>query len=208
MTADEIASPLYLLLLVFRENIDRWCKWKECESNWVCDPSLLWLRVSAQLHGFCHHTGRRLKERLLTTSFLSFWKLGVPRPVTIEYKSHCEMCLEKWFIPGSHPVDACGIGWIMSTLLDHFEIMLLTLNPVVPQPALWPIAMSLRPEDPLEYRKGFKNPKDGRPASRRASFNKATNPAKVGHAAEVPPMRADVPLRKILKWSPCAETSG
>jgi len=68
--------------------------------------------------------------------------------------------------------------------------------------------ISFRPENPLEYRKGFKNPKGGKPTFRRASFNKATNPANAGDEAEVPPMRMALPLRKILKRSDCAETSG
>ena len=60
----------------------------------------------------------------------------------------------------------------------------------------------------MVYNKGFKKPKDGKPAFRRASFNKATIPVKVGDEAEVPPMRNGCPARKILKLSACAETSG
>jgi hypothetical protein len=70
------------------------------------------------------------------------------------------------------------------------------------------MVMSFKPANPLEYRNGFKKPKDGKPAFRRASFNKETNPVKVGAEQEVPPMRIAWPSRKILKSSPCAATSG
>jgi hypothetical protein len=70
------------------------------------------------------------------------------------------------------------------------------------------MVMSLRAANPLEYRKGFKNPKDGRPAFKRTSFNKATNPAKVGDDAEVPPIKNASPPTKTLNRSPCAATSG
>ena len=95
----------------------------------------------------------------------------------------------------------------MSALLEK-TYGLLTLNPSVPQPELWPTVMSFRPANPLEYRKGFKKPMVGKPAFRRASFNKETIPVKVGAEAEVPPVRFAIPSRKILKLSPCAETSG
>jgi len=68
--------------------------------------------------------------------------------------------------------------------------------------------MSFNPKNPLEYRKGFKNPKGGKPAFRRTSFNKATNPANAGDEAEVPPMRVVFPPMKTLNLSPCAATSG
>jgi hypothetical protein len=64
------------------------------------------------------------------------------------------------------------------------------------------------PANPLEYRNGFKKPKGGKPADRRASFNKETIPAKVGEEQEVPSTRVTVPLRMILYFSPCAATSG
>ena len=70
------------------------------------------------------------------------------------------------------------------------------------------MVMSFKPLNPLEYKNGFKKPKDGKPAFRRASFNKETNPVKVGAEQEVPPMRIARPSRKILKLSPCAATSG
>ena len=70
------------------------------------------------------------------------------------------------------------------------------------------MVISFRPANPLEYRKGFKKPKGDKPAFKRASFNKETNPVNVGAEAEVPPTRTGVPLIKILKLSDCAETSG
>ena len=70
------------------------------------------------------------------------------------------------------------------------------------------MVISFRPANPLEYRKGFKKPKGGKPAVKRASFNKETNPVKVGDAQEVPSTRVAFPSRKILKFSPCAATSG
>ena len=59
------------------------------------------------------------------------------------------------------------------------------------------MVMSFRPQNPLEYRKGFKNPNDGKPAFMRASFNKAIIAAKVGVEAEVPLISPGSPLRKI-----------
>ena len=70
------------------------------------------------------------------------------------------------------------------------------------------MVMSFRPLNPLEYKNGFKKPKDGKPAFRRTSFNKETNPVKVGAAQEVPPMRVACPPTKTLKLSPCVATSG
>ena len=44
--------------------------------------------------------------------------------------------------------------------LDHIaKVILLTLNPSVPQPELWPMVISFRPANPVAYRKGFKKPK-------------------------------------------------
>ena len=70
------------------------------------------------------------------------------------------------------------------------------------------MVISFRPANPLEYRNGFKKPKDDKLAFRRASFSKETNPVKVGAEQEVPLMRTAFPSRKILKFSPCAATSG
>ena len=47
----------------------------------------------------------------------------------------------------------------------------------------------------------MRKPKVGRPFSIRASFKRATIPAKVGEAAEVPPIETARPDRKILKKS-------
>jgi hypothetical protein len=60
------------------------------------------------------------------------------------------------------------------------------------------MVISFKPLNPTEYKNGFKKPKDGKPALRRASFNKETNPAKVGAEQEVPPMSVACPSRKIL----------
>lgn len=49
------------------------------------------------------------------------------------------------------------------------------------------------------YNNGFKNPKEGSPRVRRASFRSATIPAKVGDAADVPPMETGWPDKIILK---------
>jgi hypothetical protein len=69
------------------------------------------------------------------------------------------------------------------------------LKPVVPQPELCPIVTSLKVAAALEeYKRGFKNPRGGRPLRRRASFQRATMPAKAGDEAEVPPIRIGLPL--------------
>ena len=60
----------------------------------------------------------------------------------------------------------------------------------------------------LEYRKGLRNPSGALPAERRAELSRETMPAKVGAAAEVPPMETASPERKILKRSAWAATSG
>ena len=60
------------------------------------------------------------------------------------------------------------------------------------------MVMSFRPANPLEYRNGFKKPKGGKPAFRRASFNKDIIPVKVGVEAEVPSMVVTSPLTNIL----------
>ena len=60
----------------------------------------------------------------------------------------------------------------------------------------------------VEYNQGFKNPSGESPLERRASFNRLTIDAKVGVAAEVPPMRIACPCKNILKLSAIAATSG
>ena len=62
--------------------------------------------------------------------------------------------------------------------------------------------------DPIEYRKGFKKPKGGKSAFRRASFNKETIPVKVGEAQKVLLSWPDSPSKKNLNLSACAATSG
>ena len=107
------------------------------------------------------------------------------------------------------PIPPSPVELDNSVLLDHFQnLALQTSNPRVPQPALLPTVMSFRPANPLEYRNGFKKPMGDKPAFRRASFNKATIAVKVGDEQEVPPMSSASPFQKILKLSPCAETSG
>lgn len=69
----------------------------------------------------------------------------------------------------------------------------LTLNPSVPHPGLFPTVISVNPALPVEYRKGFKKPSGGRLLDSRTSFNKLTNPAKVGEDAEVPPINPGWP---------------
>lgn len=66
---------------------------------------------------------------------------------------------------------------------------MLTLKPIVPHPALLPTVISLKPAPSKLYNKGFKNPRDPRPALNLASLSIATNPAKAGDDAEVPPIR-------------------
>ena len=100
-----------------------------------------------------------------------------------------------------HPIppSPVKIEQIMSAFVRSLpKIYLLTLNPSVPQPPLLPTVISFRPLNPLEYRNGFKKPKGDKPAFRRASFNRATIPLKVGAEAEVPPIRIGVLPIKIL----------
>src|SRR5882762_3337605 len=61
-----------------------------------------------------------------------------------------------------------------------------TLKPVVPQPGLLPEVTSLKAPESLEYKRGFKNPKEGFPFESRASFNIDIIPANAGAAADVP----------------------
>jgi hypothetical protein len=68
--------------------------------------------------------------------------------------------------------------------------------------------MSLKAAVPFEYIKGFKKPRGGFPAAIRASFRRATIPAKVGEDAEVPPIKIVRRWRTISKLSPWAATSG
>ena len=75
--------------------------------------------------------------------------------------------------------------------------MLHTLNPGVPQPGLFPAVISLNPLAPTVYKRGFKNPRGGNPLDNLASFSKLTIPAKAGEDADVPPIEAARPLKKI-----------
>lgn len=68
--------------------------------------------------------------------------------------------------------------------------------------------MSFSPATPVLYKRGFKNPSGDKSAEMRASFRRETIPAKVGVAAEVPPMEMGEPERKMRKKSPWAATSG
>ena len=88
-----------------------------------------------------------------------------------------------------------GLTWIPSLCsLQNFELgclyaggkAVLTLNPSVPQPGACPTVMSVRPVMPLEYKRGFRNPKGGWPEDMRASFNIAMIAAAAGAEADVP----------------------
>ena len=68
------------------------------------------------------------------------------------------------------------------------------MNPEVPHPAEFPMVISLKPAEPLEYMNGLRKPSGGRLLLNRTSFSRATKPANVGVAADVPPMRAAAPL--------------
>jgi len=50
------------------------------------------------------------------------------------------------------------------------------------------------------YKKGFRNPRAGSPRDSRASLRKDTKDAKVGEAAEVPPVNAFFPFNTIKKF--------
>ena len=78
---------------------------------------------------------------------------------------------------------------------------MLTLNPGVPQPPLFPIVMSFMPANPFEYKNGLRKPKGGMPAFKRTSLSNATNPVKAGEEAEVPPIRKAWPPMKTLNKS-------
>ena len=73
-------------------------------------------------------------------------------------------------------------------------------KPFVLHPGLSPLVMSWNALG-FAYRNGFRKPSDGRPAERRALLRRLMKPAKVGAAADVPPMRPDSPPTKILKRS-------
>ena len=77
-----------------------------------------------------------------------------------------------------------------------------TLKPSVPHPGLFPIKISVNPSKPLEYRKGFMKPREGKPFDSRTLLRRLTMPANVGADAEVPPTSPDSPPTKIRKLSP------
>ena len=88
---------------------------------------------------------------------------------------------------------------------------LVALNPGVPHPGLFPVVISLNARGSsasIAYTSGFKNPSGGRPLDSRAELSSETMPANVGEDADVPPMRAGRPVRKMRRKSPCAATSG
>ena len=83
-----------------------------------------------------------------------------------------------------------------------------TLNPGVPHPGAFPAVISLNPFPFNVYRSGLRKPRELFPAAIRASFKSAMNAANEGDAADVPPINAARPPRKIRKDSDCAATSG
>ena len=83
-----------------------------------------------------------------------------------------------------------------------------TLNPGVPHPGAFPAVMSLNPFPFNVYMSGLRKPRGLFPAAIRASFKSAMNAANEGDAADVPPISAGRPPRKIRKDSDCAATSG
>lgn len=60
----------------------------------------------------------------------------------------------------------------------------------------------------MEYSIGLRKPMGDLPAASCASFRRATMPANVGAAAEVPPINAGRPWKKIKKLLDWADTSG
>ena len=83
-----------------------------------------------------------------------------------------------------------------------------TLKPGVPHPGAFPLVTSFKPGPPIEYSIGLRKPSGGFRAASCASFRRATMPATVGVDAEVPPINAGEPWKKIRKFSDWAETSG
>ena len=83
-----------------------------------------------------------------------------------------------------------------------------TLKPGVPHPGAFPAVMSLNPFPFNVYMSGLRKPRGLFPAAIRASFRSAMNAANEGDAADVPPISAARPPRKIRKDSDCAATSG
>jgi hypothetical protein len=135
-------------------------------------------------------------------------KLGVPRPVTIQWGSlvsivHHSANEKLTGIPSFSRLDS-----LMSWYSRCRGKGKLTLKPGVPHPGLFPDVMSVSPLTPFEYRNGLRNPRGGSLAFNLASFNKATIPANAGEEAEVPPMDLGTPLNQILKNRPSAAMSG
>lgn len=86
---------------------------------------------------------------------------------------------------------------IRSSLDKTSQRPLLTLKPWVPHPGLFPTRMSFRPSNPLEYNIGFNHPSGGFPALILASFSMEMIDAKVGVAADAPPIKRCTPARNI-----------
>jgi hypothetical protein len=97
-------------------------------------------------------------------------------------------------------------------------------NPRVAHPGFKPDTMSFKPDLPVEYKNGFRNPREGSLFERRTSFNKETIAAKAwkctknrlmrrkkeltGALQLVPPTDTTLPLTTTWKCSACAATSG
>ena len=92
--------------------------------------------------------------------------------------------------------------------LSRGRIRAHTLKPGVPHPGSFPAVISLNPFQFDVYMSGLRKPRGPFLAAIRASFKSATKAAKVGDAADVPPISAARPPRKIQKVSNCAATSG
>lgn len=110
---------------------------------------------------------RDLEPHRANTSFFNSWKLGVPSPVTGSQPSVAFQCAPGIIkLPGTAR-SLCGL--------------------IPPHPYEAPAVTSFSALNPFEYKNGFKNPRTGLPARRRASLRRPIIPANVGAAADVPP---------------------
>ena len=81
-------------------------------------------------------------------------------------------------------------------------------KPLVLQPGLSPVVMSLRAEAPVEYKKGLRNPRGDLPAATSRSLIRAMTLAKIGLAQLVPATSSPSWSTTISTFSPWALTSG
>jgi hypothetical protein len=75
----------------------------------------------------------------------------------------------------------------------------------VEQPGLTPDTISFKPDLPVEYNIGFKNPNAGLPFERRASFSKDTIAAKVYEWTEKTIEREETELTGALQLVPATD---